>query len=72
VSERSQRHRYAIDLEHHPLTRSHRAPAHRFLTFEWGNSVAASAFAHTELAFSRRDTGAAEALRGRLAWRQLL
>jgi hypothetical protein len=35
--ERSSKHRYAIALEHAPLTRSHWAPAHRFLTLEWGN-----------------------------------
>jgi len=65
--ERSSKHRYAIVLEHSPLTRSHWAPAHRFLTFEWGNRVVATPLTRTVLAFSRRDTDAAIALRGQLS-----
>jgi hypothetical protein len=65
--ERSSKHRYAIALEHAPLTRSHWAPAHRFLTFEWGNRVVATPLTRTVLAFSRRDTDAAIALRGQVS-----
>jgi hypothetical protein len=72
VSERSRGHRYAIHLIHRPHTRAHWAPAHRFLTFEWGNTVVTTPLSHTELAFSRRDTEAAEALRSQLIRRDLL
>jgi hypothetical protein len=65
--ERSSKHRYAIHLEHAPLTRPHWAPAHRFLAFEWGNRVVTTPLTRTVLAFSRRDTEAAIALRGRLS-----
>jgi hypothetical protein len=67
VTERSVGHRYAIALEHAPLTRLHWAPAHRFLGLEWGNGVVVTPLTRTELAFSRRDTAAAEALRRQLA-----
>lgn len=72
VSDRSRGHRYAIDLVHRPLSRPHCAPAHRFLIFGWGNAVATTSLTHTELAFSRRDTAAADALRGQLARRGLI
>jgi hypothetical protein len=65
--ERSSKHRYAIALEHSPLTRSRWAPAHRFLTVEWGNRVVATPLTRTVLAFSRRDTDAAIALRGQVS-----
>ena len=65
--ERSSKHRYAIALEHAPLTRLHWAPAHRFLTFEWGNRLVATPLTRTVLAFSRRDTDAAIALRGQVS-----
>jgi hypothetical protein len=65
--ERSSKHRYAIALEHAPLTRTHWAPAHRFLTFEWGNRVVATSLTRTVLAFSRRDTEAAIALRDQVS-----
>lgn len=61
--ERSVGHRYAIALEHAPLTRPHWVPAHRFLRFEWGNAVVTTPLTGTKLAFSRRDTKAAAALR---------
>lgn len=72
VSERFRDHRFAIDLVHHPLSRPHWAPAHRFLMFEWGNTVVTTPLIHTELTFSRRDTEASEALRNQLARRDLL
>jgi hypothetical protein len=65
--ERSSKHRHAIALEHTPLRRSHWVPAHRFLMFEWGNRVMATPLTRTVLAFSRRDTDAAIALRGQLS-----
>jgi hypothetical protein len=64
--ERSSKHRYAIALEHAPLTRPHWGPAHRFLAFEWGNRVVTTPLTRTVLAFSRRDTEAAIALRGQV------
>lgn len=72
VSERMAAHRYAIDLEHRPLRRLYHVPAHRLLTFEWGNDLAIGVFTRTSIAFSRRDTAAALVLRERLAARGLL
>jgi hypothetical protein len=69
VSERLNGHRYAIALEHPAVMRLHWVPAHRFLLFQWGNAEATIALSRTELAFSRRDTDAAVALRGQLARR---
>jgi hypothetical protein len=71
-SERLASHRYAIALEHRPVRRSWRVPAHRFLGFEWGNAVEDLSFARTELAFSRQDTEAAIALRYQLTVRGML
>jgi hypothetical protein len=65
-------HRYAIDLEHHPITRLHHVQAHRFLTWQWGNDFAYVDFTRTSIAFSRRDTAAASALRERLTAHGLL
>jgi hypothetical protein len=59
-------HRYTLDLEHHPITRLHHVPAHRFLVWEWGNDFAYDVFTRTSIAFSQRDTAAASALRERL------
>jgi hypothetical protein len=56
-------HRYSIALDHTPLTRPHTVPAHRFLRFQWGNVVVRTPLTRTELAFSRRNTKAALALR---------
>lgn len=72
VSERFHLHRYAIALEHTSVMRLHPVAAHRFLMFQWGNAVAPTALSRTELAFSRRDTEAAEALRSQLVRRDLL
>jgi hypothetical protein len=72
VTERSAGHRYAIALDHGSLTRAHHAPAHRFLWFAWGNAIASSAMTRTELAFSRRDTAAAQALRDQASSRELM
>ncbi len=72
VSETLDLHRDAIALEHPSVIRVHSVAAHRFLMFQWGNSVATTALLRTELAFSRRDTQAAEALRSQLARRDLI
>ncbi len=62
-AERMVTHRYSIALKHPPLSRPRQVPAHRFLWFSWGNAVGRDPLKHTELAFSRRDTKAARALR---------
>lgn len=72
VTEQTVAHRYAIDLEHRPITRLHHVPAHRFLIWEWGDDLADTVFTRTSIAFSRRDTAAAMALRERLAARGVL
>jgi hypothetical protein len=38
-------------------------PAHRFLTFEWGNAIVTTPLTRTRLGFGRRDANAAIALR---------
>ncbi|MBI4259126.1 MAG: hypothetical protein HY658_01040 [Actinobacteria bacterium] len=72
VREKSWADRYAIAPEHAPLERLHREPAYRFLGFEWGYAEVSTPLGRTELAFSRRDTEAARALRDRLAVRGVL
>jgi hypothetical protein len=62
-------HRYAMTLRHAPVRALRRVPAHRFLTFEWGNATVLRTLKRTMLAFSRRDTDAARALREQLARR---
>ena len=66
ASERDVAHRYAIALVHRPVVRLHGVPARRFLTFHWGNAHSREPLTRTELAFSRRDTDAASALRRQL------
>jgi hypothetical protein len=65
-------HRYAIRLDHRDITRSFLVPAHRFLWFKWGNAVSRVSVARTRLAFSRRDTAVARALRDQLSSRGVL
>jgi len=62
-------HRYAMTLHHAPVRALRRVPAHRFMTFEWGNATEVRSLRWTMLAFSRRDTDAARALREQLARR---
>ena len=62
-------HRYAITVHHAPVWALRRVPAHRFMTFEWGNATEVRTLKRTMLAFSRRDTDAARALRDQLARR---
>jgi hypothetical protein len=66
VREASAGHRYSVSLAHGPLVRPRWGPAHRFLMFAWGNKIVTEPLTHTELAFSRRETKAATALRGQL------
>jgi hypothetical protein len=44
-------------------------PAHRFLRFEWGDDVVTDFLSRTRLAFSRRNTEAAQALREQVSGR---
>jgi hypothetical protein len=67
--EQTSAHRYAMTLHHSPVRARRRVPAHRFMTFRWGNATAVLTLSRTRLAFSRRDTGAARALREQLARR---
>jgi hypothetical protein len=67
--EQTSAHRYAMTLHHAPVRALRQVPAHRFLMFEWGNATAVRTMKRTVLAFSRRDTDAARALREQLARR---
>jgi hypothetical protein len=62
-------HRYAMTMHHAPVRALRQVPAHRFMTFRWGNAIALLTLSRTRLAFSRRDTEAARALRDQLARR---
>jgi len=62
-------HRYAVTLHHAAVRALRRVPAHRFMTFRWGNATAVRTLKRTKLAFSRRDTDAARALRDQLSRR---
>jgi hypothetical protein len=70
ASEHHVAHHYSIKLVHLPLVRLHVVPAHRFLMFQWGNAFSREPLTGTELAFSRRETEAASALRGQLVARR--
>jgi hypothetical protein len=67
--ERVSAHRYAIRLGHGTIRALRGVPKYRFLGFQWGNADAVRALDITTLAFSRRDTAAARALREQLALR---
>ena len=62
-------HRYTMTLPHSPIRALRVVPAHRFLSFEWGNATEVLTLSLTKLAFSRRDTAAARASREQLALR---
>ena len=66
VFEQTSAHRYAMALHHAPVRALREVPAHRFLWFQWGNAEAVRVLLVTTLAFSRRDTEAARALRAEL------
>ena len=67
--ERTSAHRYAIRLRHGTIRALRDVPKYRFLGYQWGNTDAVRRLPMTTLAFSRRDTGAARALREQLARR---
>ena len=66
VFDQTSAHRYAMTLHHAPVRAFRDVPAHRFLWFQWGNAEAVRTLGTTTLAFSRRDTAAALALRAEL------
>ena len=66
VFEQTSAHRYAMTLHHAPVRALRDVPAHRFLWFQWGNAEAVRTLLVTTMAFSRRDTAAALALRAAL------
>jgi hypothetical protein len=70
--EETSAHRYAMTLDHAPVRALRTVPAHRFLTFQWGNATAIRTLSMTKLAFSRRGTEAARALREQLARRGIV
>lgn len=59
-------HRYALLFEHRQVERHQWVPAHRFLMWSWGNAEAILSVSRSFLAFSRRDTAAARAIREQL------
>jgi hypothetical protein len=61
-----QAHRYALVLDHQRIERLQWVPAHQLLWWSWGNAEAARPATSSALAFSRRDTKAARAIRSRL------
>jgi hypothetical protein len=61
-----QYHRYAMTIEHPPLPRLERGPAHQFLWFRWGRKLVEHNRGETNLVFSHSDTAAAKALRNAL------
>jgi hypothetical protein len=62
-------HRCAMTLHHSPIRALRVVPAHRVMGFRWGDATAILTLSITKLAFSRRDTAAARALRDQLARR---
>ena len=70
--DRTSAHRYAIRLRHATIRALRDVPKYRFLGFQWGNTDAVRLLRMTTLAFSRRDTQAARALRDQLALRGLV
>jgi hypothetical protein len=65
-TEVTQAHRYALALDHQSIERLQWVPAHQLLWWSWGNAEAVRAVTSSALAFSRRDTKAARAIRSRL------
>jgi hypothetical protein len=62
----TQSHRYALALDHESIERRLWVPEHRFLVWAWGNAEDVLPVTRSVLAFSRRDTAAARALRTQL------
>jgi hypothetical protein len=65
-TEITQAHRYALALDHRSIDRVRWVPAHQLLWWSWGNAEAVRPVTSSVLAFSRRDTEAARAIRSRL------
>jgi hypothetical protein len=65
-TEITQAHRYALALDHQRIERLQWAPAHQLLWWSWGTAEAVRPVTSSVLAFSRRDTKAARAIRSRL------
>ena len=65
-TEITQAHRYALALAHQRIERLQWVPAHQLLWWSWGNAEAVRPVTSSVLAFSRRDTTAARAIRSRL------
>jgi hypothetical protein len=65
-AEITQAHRYALALDHQSVERLQWVPAHGLLRWSWGNAEAVRSVTSSALAFSRRDTKAARAIRSRL------
>jgi hypothetical protein len=65
-AEITQGHRYALALDHQSMERLQWVPAHQLLWWSWGNAEVARPVTSSVLAFSRRDTKAARAIRSRL------
>ena len=65
-AEITQAHRYALALDHQSIERLQWVPAHQLLWWSWGNGEAIRPVTSSALAFSRRDTKAARAIRSRL------
>jgi hypothetical protein len=65
-TEITQAHRYALALDHQSIERLQWVSAHQLLWWSWGNAEAVRAVTSSALAFSRRDTKAARAIRSRL------
>lgn len=61
-----QGHRYALALAHEGIECLQWEPAHRFLGWSWGNAAAIRRVTASVLAFSHRDTDAAQAIRDQL------
>jgi hypothetical protein len=68
-TEITQAHRYALVLDHQPMERLQWVPAHQLLWWSWGNAEAVGRVTSSTLAFSRRDTRAARAIR---SWLQAM
>jgi hypothetical protein len=65
-TEITQAHRYALALDHQRIERLRWVPAHRLLWWSWGDAEVVRPVTGSALAFSRRDTKAARAIRSRL------
>jgi hypothetical protein len=65
-TEITQAHRYALALDHQRIDRVRWVPARQLLWWSWGTAEAVRPVASSVLAFSRRDTKAARAIRSRL------